>query len=149
MLAHQKEMLEALAPQETHPRDVSPDAAEQSPPMVFPREFFDFFESQMAVPPWFATWSLINGCVGLAISAGYFISSVFLLLKKASGIRGFLTFAALAISWALIRGGVALQTDSFMIAGTLPLAVLGLLVHGTLMFVVWHGDKEAFAPGAA
>jgi hypothetical protein len=103
-------------------------------------------KSWIDVPPWFRQWSIINGYAGIVISFGHFVACILLLTLNPAALRYFPIFAALAISWNIIRIVVGSSSQSAMLIVLIPAGIFSVLIHGTLLFIFRRGDKSKFMP---
>jgi len=107
-----------------------------------PEKLFEF-------PEWFEGWSLLNGIVGVGLSAGCLLASIFLLTVRPGAPRLFLFFSALSLFWHAVRivaGGLA---ATLMAWSMLPAAIFGVVVHAVLIAIVLKSDRQAYASQAA
>jgi hypothetical protein len=141
MLEMQKEMFESLSTPPT-----KSDATQ--PPMAFPPELAKTLERQFEVPEWFATWSQVNGIVGVLLSAGCIVGSILLLVVRPSGVSLFVVFSMGSLAWHGVRAVVAFQASSFMVMSAIGAAVLGIVIHGSLLLAVKLGDRSAYSSTA-
>lgn len=108
----------------------------------FPEQFFDY-------PGWFEEWSLVNGVVGVGLSAGCLLASIFLLTLRPGAPRLFILFSGLSLFWHGIRIVAGSLVANVMAWSLLPAAIFGIVVHAILLAVVLNSDRRAYASQAA
>lgn len=108
---------------------------------ALPTKFLDY-------PDWYEGWSLLNGAVGIFLSGGCVLASIFLLILRAGAPRLFLVFSAASVLWHIVRFAVGASVGTFVGWGMIPAAILGIVMHVALIASLLSGDRRAYAHAA-
>jgi hypothetical protein len=109
----------------------------------------EFPEDLLDYPSWFESWSIINGSVGVVLSAGCLLAGVLLLIVRSGAARLFLLFSGLSVVWHVVRIAIGAQGATLVAWSIIPGAIAGLALHTVLIAVVLMSDRDAYESRAA
>ncbi|MHC4253853.1 MAG: hypothetical protein ACYS9X_32470 [Planctomycetota bacterium] len=139
MLEMQKKMMSGMQESLEKQQSTRPQA-------MPPKAVFKMMEDMWDVPEWFGTYCIAAGVVGLLVSGFLVFACIQLLQTKPTAIGLMYLALGLDVSFAALRGVVAVSTMSFMGMAMMMGGMFGGVISAVLLIVVATSDKEAFAP---
>jgi len=109
-----------------------------------PEEVFSMFNKMWNVPPWFDTWSIATGIIGMFVAGFYIFASIYLLQIKKSAVKLFYTAVGISIGFAILKGAVVISTMTFVVFSIMFFGFFGIVINIILLAVVATADKQAF-----
>jgi len=126
--------------------DPHPDAPAHSVP-INPLPFSEMNQLMAkfwTFPPWYYTWSLIGGGIGLLLCGFYLYAAIALLSMKRHGVVYFYWATSLAIVWSITKALVAVHIGSFMGYSIVAGCAFGFIFNLVLLLVVATSDQSFF-----
>lgn len=142
MMVAMKEQAQAEQKRKSQQPNYPDDSSKKSD--VDPTAMFDSMEKMWRIPPWYRTWSLVNGALALILGAAYILAAIFLIIVRAGAPTIFVGVAGLSIIRNLAALGLGISAGSFVAFWSASSSAMGLLIDLVLVIIVLVSDRSPY-----